>query len=442
MAVAPAEQQGVRRWPVWALPARLRRYVVAAQGLAVVLLALAVATAPTSSWRWGDAVAAAAFVACGVLSVEVFRRVGAPYRRTDRPFNDLTAAFLLPAALLLPPQYGALVALPLNVLFQARVTRLVPYKWAFNTAVSIVVCIATAYVHLAFAPPLDHYQRHGAAGSPAEVGGLFVATLVYLVLNRSLVFGVVRRVPAAPPWRALVLEPEGWILALGDVCAGVVLTLAWMAAPALIVFALVTILLLQRAVIHTHLVTASRHDAKTGLATPTWWRSESGRAVTRARHGGVSVAVLVIDLDHFKAVNDRHGHLLGDAVLAAVADTIRVVVRPLDLVGRFGGDEFTVLLAGVDEDQAVATAERLRLCLADLRPSLPDAAAVVVTASLGIALFGRDGVELDALLSAADLAMYRAKARGGNRVCLADPTVAPKAGLPIPGTTDPQMRAR
>jgi diguanylate cyclase (GGDEF)-like protein len=322
--------------------------------------------------------------------------------------------------------YGALVALPLSVLFQVRVTRLVPYKWAFNTAASIVVCVATAYVHSAFAPPLDHYQRSSAMGAPGKVGGIFVATVVYLVLNRFLVFGVVRRVPAPPPWRALVLEPEGWILAVGDVCAGVMLTLAWMAAPVLIAFALVTILLLQRAVIHTHLVTASRHDAKTGLANPSWWRSESTRAVTRARHGGESVAVLVIDLDRFKAVNDRHGHLLGDAVLAAVADTIRVIVRPGDLVGRFGGDEFTVLLSDVDEAQAVSTAERLRLRLATtLRQSLPDGgSSVVVTASLGVAVFGRDAVDFDNLLSAADGAMYRAKALGGNRVCLPTPVRA------------------
>jgi diguanylate cyclase (GGDEF)-like protein len=189
----------------------------------------------------------------------------------------------------------------------------------------------------------------------------------------------------------------------------------------LMVFALVPIFLLQRSVIHSHLVTASRHDAKTGLANPAWWRTESGRAVTRAQHGGGSVAVLVVDLDHFKAVNDRHGHLVGDKVLAVVADTIRAVVRPGDLVGRFGGDEFTVLLAAVDELQAVATAERLRQRLdGALRQALTiEDPPLLVTASVGVALFGDAGVELDELLTAADGAMYQAKAMGGNRICLA-----------------------
>jgi diguanylate cyclase (GGDEF)-like protein len=198
--------------------------------------------------------------------------------------------------------------------------------------------------------------------------------------------------------------------------------LAWVASPVLIVFALAPILLLQRAVVHTHLVIASRHDAKTGLANPSWWRSESARAVNRAQHGGDPVAVVVIDLDHFKAVNDRYGHLLGDAVLAAVADTIQTVVRPGDLVGRFGGDEFTVLLVGIDETQAMSTAERLRERLATtLRQSVPpdDPGPSQLTASLGVAVFAHAGIDLDQLLAAADGAMYQAKAQGGNNVGLA-----------------------
>ena len=315
--------------------------------------------------------------------------------------------------------------LPLHGLLQARITRLSPLKRVFNTAANVLVCTGAALAHGTLAAPLSHATLPRAFGGPRQITAVFLATLVYLVLNSALVVGIIRRVAPATPWRTLLCDSESWALSLSDVCAGVVLALAWVASPVLIVFGLIPTLLLQRSVIHTHLVAASRHDPKTGLANPSWWRHEADRAVTRTRHGGEPVAVVVIDLDHFKTVNDRQGHLLGDAVLAAVADTLRVSVRPGDLVGRFGGDEFTVLLAGIDQDQAVAMAERLRERLASTvsqslaahDPGTP------VTASLGVAIFGPSGVDLDQLLAAADSAMYRAKAVGGNCVQVA-------AGLP------------
>ena len=398
------------------LPARARRFVVVVDGFA---LAAAIVLLKGAVWRGADAITAVAFLACGVLSVEVFRRIGAPHRRVDRPFDDLTAAFLLPAALLLPTIYAALVPLPLNVLFQTRVTRLPVVKFVFNIAVTVLACIGAAEARGLVLG--SSYPRAADFGSLRVIATLFLAIIVYLLINKALVMGVVRRAAPGVPWRALLWDAEGWTLAIGDVCAGVVLTLAWVASPGLMVFALIPIFLLQRSVIHSHLVTASRHDAKTGLANPSWWRMESGRAVTRAQHGGGALAVLVVDLDHFKAVNDRHGHLIGDKVLAVVADTIRAVVRPGDLVGRFGGDEFTVLLTAVDELQAVATAERLRHRLdGALRQALTvEDPPLLVTASVGVALFGSAGIELDELLTAADSAMYEAKALGGNAVCLA-----------------------
>ena len=419
---------GIGRWPLPDMEPRPRRYVLLVDAAALVCL---VALVCGASWHWADAATAAAIVACGVLAVEVFRHVGETHRRVDRAFDDLTAAFMLPAALLLPPVYAALVPLPLNLLLQARATGQPKVKWVFNTAVAVLICVAAAEAHSRFSGPLAHHPhgQHGSYGDPAHVAGLFVAAAVYLGLNSVLVAGIIRRVAPATPWRTVLFDKETWTLAVGDVCAGTVLTLAWVVSPVLILFALVPTLLLQRAVVHTHLVMASRHDAKTGLANPSWWRSESGRAVTRAQHGGERVAVVVIDLDGFKAVNDRHGHLVGDAVLAAVADTIRVVVRPGDLVGRFGGDEFTVLLTDVDDAQAMSTAERLRERLAaSLRQSLPDDGAEAplrLTASLGVAVFGEAGVGLDDLLSAADGAMYQAKATGGDSVRLAAPQRSP-----------------
>jgi diguanylate cyclase (GGDEF)-like protein len=410
---------GLRRWALWALPSPAIRYILLIDAAALVGLIVVLARA---SWHWGDGLTALAIVACGVLSAEVFRRVGAPHRRLDRAMDDLTAAFIFPAALLLPPVYAALVPLPISLLLQARQTREPLMKWIFNTAVAVLISVAAAGAHDRLAAPMAAHRLSGSLRSPGPILAIFVAAFVYVVLNSVLVAGILRRVAPGTPLRTLLFDKETWTLAVADICAGVVVALVWVASPVLIVFALFPILLLQRAVVHTHLVMASRHDAKTGLANPSWWRSESARAVNRAQHGGERVAVVVIDLDHFKDVNDRHGHLLGDAVLAAVADSIRVIVRPGDLVGRFGGDEFTVLLAGIDEAQALSTAERLRERLATtLRQAVPPEGPGPsrLTASLGVAVFGHAGIDLDGLLAAADGAMYQAKALGGNNVCLA-----------------------
>ena len=135
--------------------------------------------------------------------------------------------------------------------------------------------------------------------------------------------------------------------------------------------------------------------------------------------------MLLVDLDRFKAVNDRHGHVTGDAVLAGVSDALGVAVRPGDLVGRFGGEEFVVALLNADAATAAAVGERVRLRIAGIchRAAGDQEREVRVTASVGIAVLGADGFDLDQLVASADAAMYQAKAAGGNRVVAASAAV-------------------
>jgi two-component system cell cycle response regulator len=131
-----------------------------------------------------------------------------------------------------------------------------------------------------------------------------------------------------------------------------------------------------------------------------------------------SVALLMIDLDHFKRVNDTHGHLVGDAVLRDVAELLISGVRGSDFVGRFGGEEFLVVLPDTDDDGAAAFAERIRERIdghafggRDGGPSLQ------MTASIGVATFPAALIEsVEDLFARADAALYRAKADGRNRV--------------------------
>jgi diguanylate cyclase (GGDEF)-like protein len=155
-------------------------------------------------------------------------------------------------------------------------------------------------------------------------------------------------------------------------------------------------------------------DPLTGLGNRRLVEDALARLVAQSRRTGEGFAVAMIDLDRFKSVNDTHGHEAGDALLVAVADALNAETREYDIVGRRGGDEFIVLLAGLDGTAAVGVMERCRGSIAGLRLGSP---AITTTASFGVAAaVGGDVGDPSALVRAADDAVYEAKARGGNCV--------------------------
>lgn len=161
---------------------------------------------------------------------------------------------------------------------------------------------------------------------------------------------------------------------------------------------------------------AAALDPLTGLFNRRALMQRGGQLIDEALAPGRPLAVVIADLDHFKHVNDRYGHAAGDAVLRATADTLRSELRGVDYIYRYGGEEFVMLLPGADAAGAKATAERLRIAVAQSRP-----AGVEVTMSFGVAVEDRPDTDLDRLLSAADTALYQAKAEGRNLVCVTTP---------------------
>ena len=157
-------------------------------------------------------------------------------------------------------------------------------------------------------------------------------------------------------------------------------------------------------------------DALTGLHNRGWLDDAFDREIKRSERDELPLALIMIDVDHFKNYNDEYGHLAGDRVLITVADAIRSPLRPNDLVARFGGEEFAVLLPETTVSNAEIIAERLRDHVAKVDPGLLDNRQLpAVTISLGIA--GRQpGYSLDMMIAAADVAMYHAKRNGRNRV--------------------------
>lgn len=157
-------------------------------------------------------------------------------------------------------------------------------------------------------------------------------------------------------------------------------------------------------------------DSLTGL----WNRGAIFNMLTaeaaRATRQGATMGVVLIDIDHFKTINDTHGHDTGDTVLRHAAETLQRLVRPYDAVGRHGGEEFLVLLPGCDQINAVSQAERLRAAISS-RPIQTANGPIELSASLGVTVLGRDcEVDPQTLFCAADAALYRAKNAGRNRV--------------------------
>ncbi len=129
-----------------------------------------------------------------------------------------------------------------------------------------------------------------------------------------------------------------------ELCLGVLVAFAATRSTFVLLYALPLLILLQRSLRHAQLVSASRTDAKPGLLNAATWQREAARELTRAARKHTPVAVAMLDIDHFKKVNDTYGHLAGDAVMAAIAAATRALLRDYDIIGRFGGEEFAILL--------------------------------------------------------------------------------------------------
>jgi diguanylate cyclase (GGDEF)-like protein len=160
----------------------------------------------------------------------------------------------------------------------------------------------------------------------------------------------------------------------------------------------------------------STRDSLTGLANHREFQRQLTEEVERFRRYGRPFALLMLDVDHFKQINDTYGHLAGDEALRAVAMAIRGVVRPSDLVARYGGEEFALVLPETTSSGALALAERLRHHIGGSTIKLTTDRSITLTVSIGLAACPEDADAVQSLVSAADQALYAAKSEGRNRV--------------------------
>ncbi len=409
----------VAAWSLWTLNARTRNFLLAIEGLYV----LAVVTGLANRSIDLDKLATfGVLVGCGLLSIEGSLRLVWSNPQSRR-HNDMMAVWTLPAALLLPPVLAALVVVPLDLYFANRVFRNAPVKAVFNSACIGLSCFLGATVHGFLVGSSSPHNVNTLVGG----GGAMIAVLVCVVVRQAtndVLIAEVIALTGAPGARVRdgFNNREDWGSVLAESCTGILVAIACAASAYTVLLAVPPVLVLQRTLLLSGFRDAARTDPKTGLANSSYWREVAERELVRARGGRESVAILLVDIDHFKLVNDQYGHLVGDDVLRAVADGLTDGLRPRDFVGRFGGEEFLILLAGSDVEQARQTAERIREHIAALAIDTPTSQGEVgVTVSIGVAAFRESGHSVHELLDAADRALYVAKNTGRNCVRIAEP---------------------
>ena len=424
--------RAVPGWPVW----RLRPWLVAFIGLVTAAYVIAIAAAVVLqpwAWSWRNLWLCGTLLLCTALTVELTKRLG----ENAGLIKDVYTVWELPLAILLPPVYALVAPIFRFTLTQVRIRRIPLHRRVFSAA---VVGLANASASLVFhAITGQGFGTTPGVGSPAALWlvAVAVAAVTLWTVNTSLLFPAIKGADPTVSLRQLYLARESVQNDVAELCVAILVTLGIAVTPLTILFAFPFVTLLQRSFRHVQLVNASRVDTKTGLLNAGTWEREAATEVARAVRTHTSLAVALIDIDHFKAVNDSFGHLAGDRALRTIARALPIFLREYDLVGRFGGEEFALLLPQAKALDAYRIAERIRTHIGSMPITVsddPGAEPVRLSISVGVAVLGardsRSDVQLTELLAAADGALYQAKRNGRNQVWVVTENATIGAGAP------------
>jgi diguanylate cyclase (GGDEF)-like protein len=402
-----------RDWAWWQLPWRLRGYVGLVPVTAFALIGYA---ASQTTWHPGDLVKFLLLLGCGLISVAATPRIAYTQGALVR---DFITVWVLPVAILLPPVYAMVAPIPLLAMTQWVIHRGVVHRRVFTACAMGLAYGAASLVFRAFP---------ASVAGPSLGRGSHVLTWTLVVAICEVLGGrghnalIMLALKISDPTIRLAdqeLSREALQADFAEFDLGVLITVVVAVNPVLAVFAVPSVLLARRFIMHAQLVAQSRIDTKTGLLNASTWEREATVEIARAVRTGSPLALALVDIDHFKTVNDTYGHLVGDKALRAVTDGLRGQLRSYDLAGRFGGEEFVILLPQTHEYDALTVAERLRAHIAALTIPVDDAdpagRSVTLTISVGVAALDGERRELTDMLAAADSALYYAKETGRNR---------------------------
>jgi diguanylate cyclase (GGDEF)-like protein len=408
--------RNVREWHVWTLKEPLRSYLLGVIAVAAAVIALA---AVHARWPPSQLATFIALLTCGIVSIESTRAVKEIHGAIVR---DLQPVWYLAIAITLPPAYALVAPVPLLAYKLWRTPGLVIYRRVFSNAT-----ISLAYGCAAW---LFHLVPSSAAG-PAPGAGVHVLTWTSVVagcgvlawiINNGLLLGAIRLADSDARLRDLFGNRDAITSDLIELSLAVSLALVVAINPVLMALALPSVLLYRRYMMSAQLVTQARIDAKTGLLNAGAWRREADVEFTRGLRGSDPLALAVVHIDHFASVSDTAGHPAGDQVLRVIASSITENLRGHDLIGRFGGEEFAILLLGTTGAKARRITERLRDNVAGQPIAIENGShagfVFRLTVSIGVAAADPSRRTLPELLGAADTALSQAKTTGRNKVCL------------------------
>lgn len=411
----------VRQWPIWGLQRRVLYYVLCVEAVAVLAAVYTGMLYPVTSTDW---MRVAILAACAVIHIEATRTIERQREIAAGagPYLDLKSVWNFAALLLLPPALATGMVLFTYTYAWLRIwpqkKSVAFYRWIYSGA-TVVLATQVAIAVLVFGIP-------GYPGLPSGVDGVAIVAAaggVRWLINYTLVLLVLALSQPQLTSRELLSNFKDQIMEAGAVAFGFCTAALLVFQPVYVIAPVVALLAMQRTVLVTQYERAAQTDSKTGLFNSGWWRKHAEQVLARAQVTGTQVGVLMVDLDHFKAINDTYGHPTGDEVLIAVAGAINSQVRgDMDIVGRFGGEEFTVLLPEITERDLLASAERIRHYVGAMGVVVQGAdgpiETVSVTVSIGAAIFPRNGGDLEELMLRADSAVYEAKLGGRNQVRL------------------------
>lgn len=340
------------------------------------------------------------------------------------PQPDMTSVWTFAGALVLPAGYAAVLAMVVAIdvwVRRRKASGQYAYRTIYSAATIVLACLSTTLVRSNIQAHL-----HAIPSAIAMAIAIIGAGLVYTTINRVLVVIAIHLMHPQTPLSMVKGSTADNVLELSTLCLGAMTGIVMLSNPALGVLVLLPMVLLQRGALVKQLETAAAIDAKTGLLNAVAWQEAARRELARLEREQASAGVVLIDLDYFKAVNDDYGHLVGDAALRTVGARLKRELRQYDIIGRFGGEEFVVLLPGLSSAESLAAGERVRqviasITFADFIDNAPhETADRGLTASVGLSLFPEHGDDLESLLQAADVALYDCKRAGRNRVAVAE----------------------
>ena len=406
----------VRQWKLWEVP---RPALLMILGIELIAVAAFAASLPNlqlsaqSITRW------LLLAGLSVLHAEIAARAERMRRYLSTSVHVTMISVWAFAAVLCLPTTPAAVLVAFLFAFaswQQRSRRsTVPHREIYNAATAVLAALAANTTYLA----LLHHLPSMASGGRNTVAAL-AALVVYLGLNVVLILTTVQLAVGPLPLSELLPEREEVSLEVGTLVLGILTAETIIAQPWLTPLVLVLMVLLQRSSLVSQLELAAATDAKTGLLNAAAWQELAQRELVRSQHARSPCAVLLLDLDHFKTVNDTLGHLTGDSALRSIGEALQRELRGYDAVARFGGEEFVVFLHDVSQQDAIDVAERTLTRIRNLviGSQDPDGQRVSLTASIGLATYPTHGEDLTELLEAADGALYGAKRAGRDRVGL------------------------